>query len=306
MLKVLIALLLFESSLYSEKVLIITHSYNRPDFIEIQNKTFKKFLKDDYEFVVFNDAKDIETADKINQTCDRLNLECIRIPQDIHDRPYLYRLDGEWFHHPSVRCSNVVQYSLDVLGFKHPGIVALVDSDLFLIKEMSIKEYLKGYHLAGLPQSRNNQSTVVDYVWIGIVFLDMTALPDKETLNFNCGRVKNIAVDAGGHTYHYLTDHPSILWKKMNVQHISNFLCESCRKLETAPCCTHNLDILRAEKFDETEIKFLHAGITNCEFILDHHFLHYRSGSNWDYKSPGYHKQKTKLVNDFIDEVCNQ
>ena len=40
------------------KVLIITHAYNRPEFIPLQDITFKKFLKDDYEFVVFNDARD--------------------------------------------------------------------------------------------------------------------------------------------------------------------------------------------------------------------------------------------------------
>ena len=38
------------------KVLIYTYAYNRPDFIEIQHKTFQKFLKDDYEFVVFDDG----------------------------------------------------------------------------------------------------------------------------------------------------------------------------------------------------------------------------------------------------------
>ena len=40
-----------------QKILIITHNYNRPDFIEIQSATFKKFLQDDYEYVVFNDVQ---------------------------------------------------------------------------------------------------------------------------------------------------------------------------------------------------------------------------------------------------------
>ena len=61
--------LFFSLPIYSEKVLIFTYSYNRPDFIEIQEKTFKKFLKDDYEFVVFNDARYPDMQAKIRNTC---------------------------------------------------------------------------------------------------------------------------------------------------------------------------------------------------------------------------------------------
>ena len=39
------------------KVLIFTFAYNHPDFIELQHQLFQKFLKDEYEFVVFDDSK---------------------------------------------------------------------------------------------------------------------------------------------------------------------------------------------------------------------------------------------------------
>jgi hypothetical protein len=82
------------------KILLFTYSYNRPDFIKIQCKTFKKFLEDDYEFVVFNDARDQNMEQKINQTCTRYGIRCIRIPQEIHDRPYLQRWPGEDYNYP--------------------------------------------------------------------------------------------------------------------------------------------------------------------------------------------------------------
>ena len=65
----------------SKNVLIMTYSYNRPDFIEIQNKTFKKFLKDDYTFVVFNDAPQEEVANQIIETCNVVlsNSYCSRL-----------------------------------------------------------------------------------------------------------------------------------------------------------------------------------------------------------------------------------
>jgi hypothetical protein len=85
----LLTLLNCSNLTFSKNVLIMTYSYNRPDFIEIQNKIFKKFLKDDYTFVVFNDASQEEMANQITETCNKLNLPCIRIPQSIHEAPYL-------------------------------------------------------------------------------------------------------------------------------------------------------------------------------------------------------------------------
>ncbi len=38
------AVVILNFSALFPNVLIITHSYNRPDFIEIQNKTFKKMI----------------------------------------------------------------------------------------------------------------------------------------------------------------------------------------------------------------------------------------------------------------------
>ena len=37
---------------------IITPVVNNPDFIELQYYTLKKYVKGDYEFIVFNDAKE--------------------------------------------------------------------------------------------------------------------------------------------------------------------------------------------------------------------------------------------------------
>src|ERR1700684_2505146 len=68
----------------ANKVLIITHSYCRPDFIELHHKTFKAFLKNDYEYVVFNDASDPHLKRKIEKTCEKLGIRCIRVPQELH------------------------------------------------------------------------------------------------------------------------------------------------------------------------------------------------------------------------------
>src|ERR1700733_11055839 len=79
----------------SAKVLIVTHSYNRPDFIELQHETFAQFMADEYEFVVFNDGPTNKLAKEIEETCRKLTVRCIRIPQEIHQTPYLPRQPWE-------------------------------------------------------------------------------------------------------------------------------------------------------------------------------------------------------------------
>jgi hypothetical protein len=202
-------------------VLIITHAYLRPDFIEIQNKTFKKFLKDDYEFVVFNDARDPSLRSEIASLCKKLSLRCIEIPQAIHDRPYLKRSAYEDRNHACVRCANVVQYSLNELGFKYDGLVAIIDSDMFLIKDFSIAQYMADHDLAGVAQSRGN----VHYLWNGIVFFNMNTLVDKETIDFNCGQINGNPVDVGGYTYYYFQKHPEVRVKEINQTYPHHFAC---------------------------------------------------------------------------------
>lgn len=262
------------------KVLIITHSYNRPDFIEIQDMTFKRFMKEDYEFVVFNDAQTEKMCQQIFDTCRKLNLTCLRIPQSIHDAPYLHRFPGEDYNNPSVRCANVVQYSLDVLGFDHDGLVVLLDSDMFLIRDFSVADYLGEREIAGIPQTRGP----VHYLWNGLMFLNMNTLPDKRSLNFNCGIVEGQHVDTAGFTYYYFQQHPEV-----KVAVIPHYYIDKWTTLTEDQNRFQSIAYLYS----------LHPD--NIEFMLDHTFLHYRSGGNWDQRSVEYHARKTQILKQFIE-----
>lgn len=264
------------------KVLMITHSYNRPDFIEIQARTFKKFLLDDYEFVVFNDAPQEDMTRRISETCSNLGIACIRIPQTIHAKPYLARNPNDDYQNPAVRCANVVQYSLDVLGFDYDGIVAIIDADMFPIKEFSIHQYLEGYQLAGVPQKRAH----IDYIWNGLVFFNMNDLPDKHSIDFNCLPVEGIAVDVGGNVYSYLRSHPEVKVAKIGNEYINEWTALTPRQ----------------EKHDHIKLLF-ELGPNNIEFLLNYSFLHYRSGTNWDARSTEYHKTKTQILNLFLSKI---
>lgn len=72
---------------------ILTSVVNNPEFINIQYHSFKKYMKTDYEFIVFNDAKvwkdysnfyDNSVKYKIEETCKILGIKYINIPNGHH------------------------------------------------------------------------------------------------------------------------------------------------------------------------------------------------------------------------------
>lgn len=267
------------------KVLIITHSFNRADFIEIQHKTLQHFLKDEYEFVVFNDAVEATIEEKINTTCKKLDIRCIRIPQEIHARPYLYRYPGEDYQHPCARCANVVQYSLDSLGFSHDDIVVVFDSDMFLIQEISFRNVLGSYHIAAVPQVRNH----IRYIWNGLIIFNMKFLPNVNSLNFNSGIIEGQPCDVGGYTYYYFKKYPEVHLRPLPPLHISNI--DLSKDIVNLP---------------QEIVSYLRKQPDNVEFFHNFSILHYRGGGNWDYRSNKYHKEKTNMLNELIEAVLKK
>ena len=72
---------------------VVTAVVNNPVFIQIQYYTLQKYMKCDYEFIVFNDAKsfadysnggDISIKQSIQDLCKMLNIQCINIPNQHH------------------------------------------------------------------------------------------------------------------------------------------------------------------------------------------------------------------------------
>ncbi len=273
------------SNMLAAKVLIITHVFNRLDFIGIQNATFKKFLQDEYEFVVFCDTPEEESALKVKHYCEKLNLRCVRIPQKIHQQPYLYRASKD-YQEPSVRTSNAIQYSLDTLGFNYDGIVVIIDSDLFLVKNFSIEKYMKNWDIAAVLQSRDNG---VRHLWNGLVFMDMRTLPEKRTLNFNCGYVEGQPVDTGGYTHYYLKKYPELRLQESNVTHVTG---KSSKAL---------LQAMNKRNFRPGLLEFLSiTEIPNMEFVIEDAFLHYRGGANWENRPSDFHEYKSKILRQLI------
>ncbi|MBI5274768.1 MAG: hypothetical protein HY860_06940 [Chlamydiales bacterium] len=275
----------------NEKTLIISHHYAQPFFIELQAKTFRKFIKDDYEFVVFNDAKTRELEQEIYQLCKKYQIRCIRISPEIHNRPYLFRLKGEDYNHPCVRCANVVQYSLDILGFDYPGKVVIIDSDMFLTKPFSFVEYMNGYDLVAVPQSRDNG---VKYIWNGIIMFNMPTLPNRKMMNFNCGRIDDAPVDAGGYTHYYLSKYADIIKiKEIGPAHFSHTI-DDYHNGALDSNMNHLIPLIELDP------------PSNMETFLQGAILHYRGGGLWDPKPTSYYQRKNNCLRTYIEYILEK
>lgn len=277
-------------TLSASKIIIFTQSYNRPDFIEIQYKTFQKFLQDEYEFIVFNDAVDPNIYAEIVRMCEHYNLQCIPMPQELH-HPCNY---------PSVRHCSIIKYSLEKIGFNTNDIIAFIDSDLFLIREFNIRECMENIDLAGLECHRGH----ITYLWPGLIFLDMRTMPNKNTIAFECAIIDGICTDSGGSTYYYIKNNPDARVKYFDkIIYLDDFFCQTCKQ-NNHIVCDHKIDSMRDLSFSDPLIKMATACQNySIEVYLQNTFLHYRAGSNWNNDSSDFHKNKTILLKNLINEI---
>jgi len=305
-----ILLLLFSCQL-SAKILIITHNYNRPEFINIQLRSFNKFLKDDFDYIVFNDAVDKNMINKINCECNILGVRCIKVDQE--KRPVAPTVGNKvvW---ASIRHAQVLRYSMDVLAAEYDDIVVFIDNDMFLLKEFSIRTFLGDADIAGLKQKRGD----FEYIWPNLLILNIPHLPHKDTLQFFPLVIDNVVLDTGGSLYSYLASNPTVkvlyfpqenrfcldydlkpftIINSMNHFAIGSVQCQACALHKTQ--CNHTETILEERGFDKRIINHVKNKTLprDCEFVLGDTFFHYRRGSWGDKKSD---KRKVEALRNFI------
>jgi hypothetical protein len=247
---------------------IFTSVVNRPDFVVLQDQLFKKFLKNDYQFHVVDDSIDENISSQFKEICELRNIEYYKKPERTVQM------------NPAQACADTVQWTYDTLIKENHrnDIVFFCDSDLFLIDDFDIKDYMSNAIIAGLPQKRG----VVTYMWNGIMFFNMPKITDLN-IDFSEGIVEGEMTDVGGYTYYY--------FKKNNIE-----MKKTDKEFPLYP--THFNDI-------EIQNDQVTCGY-NFELHLDGKFLHYRAATNWhsnwrDYNDPLVNK--TNVFNQIIEDI---
>jgi hypothetical protein len=292
------------------KTLIFTTAFNRPDFIEWQHRLLTKFMRDEYEYVVFSDANTNQSQAAIQKVCDELGVRCIAIPQDIHTRPYLTRQSGDNLQQPNIRNCNAVQWAWDHYIVKHDGPVLLIDSDMFPIRPFSAEEILKDHDLAYVCWSTSDlvSHQNYDYMWIALICFNMNTLPSPNTICFNCGFLPgtNAVVDSGGWTHLYLQKYRQELrFKDISFVQGHHFYCPY-RYGSPPSLIPPNEEIitnLTKRGFPPQEIEFVLEKPDTIELLFDNHFLHYRCGTNYEQHSAQHLNKKDQTILSFFNKI---
>jgi hypothetical protein len=248
---------------------IFTSVVNRPDFVKVQNDLFKKFIVGDYKFHVVDDSIDENISSQFKQICDEQNIEYYKTPKNLEH------------NNPSTKVGNVIQWSFDEIIKKKfsSDIVFWTDSDMFLIDNFNIVEYMSDCVISGLPQVRKH----IKYMWNGLMFFNMPKLMELDSdIKFNVDYVDGQHLDTGGQTYQYFKKN-KVIFKETDVQYP-----------------THYNDI-------ELQNDEVTKGY-NFELHLDGKFLHYRAATNWhsnwrDFNDPLV--KKTEIFNNMMEIILN-
>ena len=274
---------------------IVTAVVNNPTFIEIQYHTLKKYLRgvDAYEFIVFNDAKtfadvtnggDLTLRAQIEDTCRRLGIQCISIPNDHHANMSMSNRHADTFN------KNVLRYQLD-----QPDKYLLLDSDMFLIDYLDINTYFH-YECAVVLQRRTDWGSTLNYFWPGLCYFDFNRIKGKNLLNWSQGGGGDVGammenwlkLQANGSP---LPNTDDLRWKKEDsfpnetIHFIRHLWSCSWNETELPENLKDRQDLLT---FFKEDVRNPANGNFYCE-IYDNVFLHYRAGGNWNEEGMDVH-----------------
>ena len=279
---------------------VVTAVVNNPIFIEIQYYTLKKYMKCDYEFIVFNDAKDfidftnggdITIKATIENICKQLNIQCININNQHHANT-----TNRWCQEPSHRTADSMNVILEYQK-QHPDYYLLLDSDMFLIDDYNIDEYKK-YDCSIVLQHRKDIDQITDiyYIWNGLYYFNIHKL-DTSLMNWGL----TYTTDTGGRMSVWLNS----LIQSNTLTPSFNDKVHFIKYLKSGEWNIHNMP--PNLKANERLVRFLQNDIRNmngqffCE-LYDNKFFHYRAGGNWEKRNFELHVDLSyQLKSIFID-----
>lgn len=161
---------------------LITIFDKHEDFIELQYNSIIKYVKGEYEYIVFNNASTQEQADKNQQQCDKLGIKCVRILVNYDAAP-----------------SNIAGSALNA-SFEHLAgeKVFKIDSDMFFISDINLSDLLVD-DLVYIP----NYKPDMEIMWSGVFGINLgkvninldfnpSVIPETDTFGQSCLLTKDL------------------------------------------------------------------------------------------------------------------
>ena len=267
---------------------IQTAVVNNPTFIEFQAHTLKYFVKGDYTFTVYNDAKafpdysnfgDSSVRRRIEDTCSKLNIPCISIENNHHMVS----------HSAARRCADAMNVMLNNQR-QTTDKYLILDSDMFPIMPFDTNKYTK-YDAAILPQTKTTNGKSLDYFWNGIAYFDMETLHPKYGMDWNDEWVEDVFTDVGGSMYYFLQETKNKFYRIPYLQSLTWSSLDWPLNVDT-----RWLQYARNDDRNQDGKYFTE--------LYDNIFFHFRAGGNWEKYSSDMYDLRIKPLTKLVYDVC--
>lgn len=144
------------------KVDICTVAFNNLELIQYQHRLLKKFVQDDFQYVIIDNSTEKVKSEAIYDFCRTEGISYVKVPQNL-----LNFVGGCYSHATAVN-----YFYRRVLKFRKPEIFTLIDHDLFPIKTVTISSYLEKQPFYGPIRRRGDSAwylsailSIFNYKW---------------------------------------------------------------------------------------------------------------------------------------------
>lgn len=177
------------------KISFFSFAVNAAFPLDIAFRQFQKYMKEDYEYIVFNDAYDPQMEKDINTICEFNKIPCVRAPQHIHGA-----------QDPSVSYAESLNWALWEYAPKgNFETIVLMHSDVFPVFDSTVSDILGDSIVASTPEFRLIDGKGINYFYPAFTIINMSKLSNPKELDFRpC-----VGLDTGGRTKDFIEKYPN-------------------------------------------------------------------------------------------------
>ena len=275
---------------------IYTVCYNTPQYIEPQYKLLKKFIKNDFEYLIFNNTmtnsivtnQHIENNKILQNVCQKHNIKVINLSRE------LFHKFGD--NDASGRAGTAIN-SAHTFLFQNYSLTStffLIDSDAFLLSPFDIDKFMENKKISGRIQYRKGATNTISYITNHIVIYKPSCFDNSFQNHFSfipC-KIDSINCDCGGNIHYLLnkiTDNEFINWTNKLFSKFGN----TKQQWGTAPDSKKDFNIEALTLINNSKLKnyilqdtsILKKEFPFCEILENTNnntiLLHMRAGTNW-------------------------
>lgn len=250
------------------KISIFSFAVNDSFPIDIAHRQFKKYLKDDFEYILFNDAFDPKMEQNINIITSFNNIKSVRVPQDIHK-----------IQNPSEGYAATLNWAVQEYAVKNNcEIIVLIHTDVFPIQDVNISSIIENNIAASTVEYKIIDGKGIIYFYPAFTIINMTLLQNPKDIDFGL----EPGLDCGGKTKYFIENNPEKV-KFLENSQVLNYISTAQN--------TPFLQYFRDDLFICGKYGLSAGWVANG-------FYHYMAGSQWNSYFPSFaegHKLRMDL-----------